>query len=89
MFWATRAFVHKYSCSDHPRELPKLNEIKDQLGKLYDDLAAMQAESKIGNMSDAYFGLQQTSKLGYPNQGHMLVPSISGIPAQSGTTEAN
>ncbi|CAE7197320.1 hypothetical protein AK812_SmicGene350 [Symbiodinium microadriaticum] len=38
-------------------------KIKDQLGKLYDDLAAMQAESKIGNMSDAYFALQQTEKL--------------------------
>ena len=49
---------------EHPREYPKLNDIKDQLGKLYDDLAAMQAESKIGNMSDAYLALHRLKNIG-------------------------
>ena len=38
------------------RELPKLTEIIDELGKKYDELAAMQAEAKIGSVSDACFG---------------------------------
>lgn len=42
---------------DHLRELPKLNGIIESLGKHYDELAAMQAESKIGSVSDACFGL--------------------------------
>ncbi|CAE7925174.1 unnamed protein product, partial [Symbiodinium sp. KB8] len=37
-------------------ELPKLTEIIDELGKKYDELAAMQAEAKIGSVSDACFG---------------------------------
>ena len=31
-------------------------EIRDQLGKLYDGLAGMQADSKVGAMSEAHFG---------------------------------
>ena len=31
-------------------------EIRDQLGKLYDTLAGIQADAKVGNMSEAHFG---------------------------------
>lgn len=41
---------------DHLREMPKMIAIRDQLGKLYDGLAAMQADCKVGTMSDAHFG---------------------------------
>ncbi|CAE7838593.1 unnamed protein product, partial [Symbiodinium necroappetens] len=37
-------------------EMPKMLEIRDQLGKLYDGLAGMQADSKVGAMSEAHFG---------------------------------
>ena len=46
----------RYLTLDHPREMPKMLEIRDQLGKLYDGLAGMQADSKVGAMSEARFG---------------------------------
>ncbi|CAE7946366.1 HERC2 [Symbiodinium sp. KB8] len=46
--------LEEYWCDKRTSgELPKLNDIKDSLGKLYDELAALQAEAKIGNMTDA------------------------------------
>ncbi|CAE7756827.1 unnamed protein product [Symbiodinium sp. CCMP2456] len=52
-------FIGKLDPTDDAvkKELPKLNGIIESLGKHYDELAAMQAESKIGSVSDACFGL--------------------------------
>ena len=56
MVYLSSSFLLK-SSANNLRELPKLNDIKDSLGKLYDELAALQAEAKIGNMTDACFVL--------------------------------
>ncbi|CAE7505627.1 HERC2, partial [Symbiodinium microadriaticum] len=51
MVYLSSSFLLK-SSANNLRELPKLNDIKDSLGKLYDELAALQAEAKIGNMQN-------------------------------------
>ena len=48
--------MFRFPTLEHPREMPKMMEIRDQLGKLYDTLAGIQADAKVGNMSEAHFG---------------------------------
>ena len=66
-------FVHDAACSELEcacsiklREMPKMVDVINTLGTLYDDLAKLQADTKIAAFSDSCFGLRLFK--------HFLVP---------------